>query len=166
MSCRCRTPQKTQPIVAITKNAVINLMYSGRPKTRSNRWHIAAVFAPAAIACFSCNESLLHKAQGPVEIVKSVTCFVTIFSNRSVLSIEISNFNNLKIKIISYITYWNILISHQRAIFFVCFSIRMYPFYFTQSFFKILRIKLFILYYNHCGETMYSQLLHIELLIE
>ena len=36
-------------IAAVTKNAAIDLMYSGGPKTRRNRRHIAAVFAPAAI---------------------------------------------------------------------------------------------------------------------
>ena len=49
MSRRCRTPQKTLPIAAVTKNAAIDLMYNGGPKTRRNRRHIAAVFAPAAI---------------------------------------------------------------------------------------------------------------------
>ena len=42
-------PQKTLPIAAVTKNAAIDLMYSGGPKTRRNRRHIAVVFAPAAI---------------------------------------------------------------------------------------------------------------------
>ena len=32
-------------------------MYSGEPKTRRNRRHIAAGFAPATIARFSCSES-------------------------------------------------------------------------------------------------------------
>ena len=50
--------------------------------------------------------------------------------------------------------------------FFAYFSIRMYHFYFIQSFFKIACIKLFILYYNHWSKAMYLQLLHIELLIE
>ena len=49
MSRRYRTPQKTLPIVAVTKNAAIGLMYSGGPKTLRNRRHIATVFAPAAI---------------------------------------------------------------------------------------------------------------------
>ena len=49
MSRRYRTQQKTLPIVAVTKNAAIDLMYSGEPKTLRNRRHIAAVFAPATI---------------------------------------------------------------------------------------------------------------------
>ena len=56
LSHRYRTPQKTLPIAAVTKNAAIDLMYSGGRKTRRNRRHIAAVFAPAATACFSCSE--------------------------------------------------------------------------------------------------------------
>ena len=50
MSRRYRTPQKTLPIAAVTKNAAIDLMYNGGPKMRRNRRHIAAVFAPAAIS--------------------------------------------------------------------------------------------------------------------
>ena len=42
-------PQKTLPIAAVTKNAAIDLMYNGGPKTHRNRRHIAAVFALAAI---------------------------------------------------------------------------------------------------------------------
>ena len=49
MSRRYRTPQKTLPIAAVTKNAAIDLMYSGGPKMCRNRRHIAAVFATAAI---------------------------------------------------------------------------------------------------------------------
>ena len=40
---------KTLPIAAVTKNAAIDLMYSGGPKMCRNRRHIAAVFATAAI---------------------------------------------------------------------------------------------------------------------
>ena len=49
MSRRYRTPQKTRPLATVTKSAAIDLMYSGRPKMRRNRRHIAAVFAPATI---------------------------------------------------------------------------------------------------------------------
>ena len=49
MSRRYSTPQKTLPIAAVTKNAAIDLMYSGGPKMCRNRRHIAAVFATAAI---------------------------------------------------------------------------------------------------------------------
>ena len=49
MSRRYRTPQKTLPLATVTKSAAIDLMYSGRPKMRRNRRHIAAVFAPATI---------------------------------------------------------------------------------------------------------------------
>ena len=49
MSCRYRTPQKTLPIAAVTKNVAIDLMYSGGLKMCCNWRHIAAVFATAAI---------------------------------------------------------------------------------------------------------------------
>ena len=61
MSRRYRTLQKTLPIAAVTKNAAIDLMYSGGPKTHCNRRHIAAVFAPAATARFSCSVGCLCK---------------------------------------------------------------------------------------------------------
>ena len=57
MSHCYRTSQKTLLIAAVTKNAAIDLMYSDGPKTRRNRRHIAAVFAPAAITRFSCSVS-------------------------------------------------------------------------------------------------------------
>ena len=49
MSRRYRMPQKTLPIAAVTKNAAIDLMYSGGQKMRRNRRYIAAVFAPVAV---------------------------------------------------------------------------------------------------------------------
>ena len=55
MSRHCRMLQKSLPIAAVTKNTVIDLMYSSGPKTRRNRRHITAVFAPAAITRFSCS---------------------------------------------------------------------------------------------------------------
>ena len=64
MSRHCRTPQKTLPIAAVTKNAAIDLMYNGGPKTHRNRRHIAAVFAPAATARFSCSDLFSQKKNG------------------------------------------------------------------------------------------------------
>ena len=46
---RYSTPQNTRAIAAGIWNATIDLMYSGGPKKRRNRRHIAAVFVPAAI---------------------------------------------------------------------------------------------------------------------
>ena len=46
MSYRCRTPQKTIPIVAVQKNIAIDPMYSSGPKKRHNMRHIAAIFTP------------------------------------------------------------------------------------------------------------------------
>ena len=55
---RCSRPQNTRAIAAGIWNATIDLMYSGRSKKRRNRRHIAAVFAPTAIAQFSCSVTL------------------------------------------------------------------------------------------------------------
>ena len=56
MSRHYRTPQKTLPIAAVTKNVAIDLMYTGGLKMCCNWRHIAAVFATAATAHFSCSE--------------------------------------------------------------------------------------------------------------
>ena len=61
MSCYYRTPQKTLPIAVVTKNAAIDLIYIGGSKTCRNRQHVAAVFAPDAIARFSCSEVFTFK---------------------------------------------------------------------------------------------------------
>ena len=56
MSHHCRTPQKTLPIAAVTKNAAIDLMYNGGPKTRRNR--------STATARFSCSDLFSQKKNG------------------------------------------------------------------------------------------------------
>ena len=59
MSRHYRMPQKALPIAAVTKNAAIDLMYSGRPKMRCNRTYSGSFRTrrnrAATIAHFSCS---------------------------------------------------------------------------------------------------------------
>ena len=48
LSCHNRTPQKTIPIAAVTKNTTIDPIYNSGPKKCHNMQHITSFFAPTA----------------------------------------------------------------------------------------------------------------------
>ena len=74
-------PQKTIPIAVVLKNATIDPMYSGGPKKRCNRRHIAAFFAPAAIVQISCSVKIIRIFNKILPKSQEVRCFKSIGIN-------------------------------------------------------------------------------------